>query len=132
MAGTKDPVVSAFARLCAQRFAGLSDAVHSVLTVLEPQLPPGRVIFGELNYNIDEYRVLDSRGEGADGLGAGARLPMRDSFCAHMANDKAPALVQRASEDPVYAGLELHKSARVESYVAAPVELSDGTRVASV
>jgi diguanylate cyclase (GGDEF)-like protein len=132
MAGTTDPVVSAFARLCAHRFAGLSDAVHSVLTVLEPQLPPGRVIFGELNYDTDEYRVLDARGEGLDGLGAAARLPLRESFCVHMANDNAPALVGRASEDPVYAGLELHNSARVESYVAAPVELGDGTRVASV
>jgi diguanylate cyclase (GGDEF)-like protein len=127
-----DAVVSEFARLCAQRFASLGEAVRSVLTLLESQVPDGRVIFGELNYNTDEYRVLDSRGEGIDALGAGARLPLRESFCVHMANDEAPALIGRASKDPVYGQLELQKSMRVQSYVAAPIELGDGTRVASV
>ena len=37
-----------------------------------------------------------------------------------------------ASKDKVYGKLPLCKSAKVESYVAAPLELSDGTRVASV
>jgi GGDEF domain-containing protein len=127
-----DAVVSEFARLCAQRFVSLGDAVRSVLTLLESQIPDGRVIFGELNYNTDEYRVLDARGEGVGGLGPGARLPLRESFCVHMANDEAPALVGRASKDPVYGKLDLQKTARVESYTAAPVELGDGTRVASV
>jgi GGDEF domain-containing protein len=127
-----DAVVSEFARLCAQRFVSLGDAVRSVLTLLESHVPDGRVIFGELNYNTDEYRVLDARGEGIDALGAGARLPLRESFCVHMAGDEAPALIGRASKDPVYGELELQKSAKVESYVAAPVELGDGTRVASV
>jgi diguanylate cyclase (GGDEF)-like protein len=127
-----DAVVSEFARLCAQRFVSLGDAVRSVLTLLDSHIPDGRVIFGELNYNTDEYRVLDARGEGVDALSAGARLPLRESFCVHMANDEAPALVGRAAKDPVYGKLDLQKSARVESYVAAPVELGDGTRVASV
>jgi diguanylate cyclase (GGDEF)-like protein len=127
-----DVVVSEFARLCAQRFVSLGDAVRSVLTLLESQIPDGRVIFGELNYDTDEYRVLDSRGEGIDALGPGSRLPLRESFCLHMVNDEAPALVGRAAKDPVYGKLDLQKSAKVESYVAAPVELGDGTRVASV
>jgi GGDEF domain-containing protein len=127
-----DAVVSEFARLCAQRFVSLGDAVQSVLTLLEAQVPGGRVILGELNYSTDEYRVLDARGEGIEALGTGTRLPLRESFCVHMANDEAPPLVGRAAKDPVYGGLDLQKRARVESYVAAPVELGDGTRVASV
>lgn len=127
-----EAVVSEFARLCAQRFVSLGDAVRSVLTLLESQVPAGRVIFGELNYNTDEYRVLDSRGEGVDQLGPGARIPLRESFCVHMAGDEAPDLVGRAGKDPVYGKLELQESANVQSYVAAPVELGDGTRVASV
>ncbi len=118
--------------LCTHRFASLGDAVRSVLTLLERQLPPGRVIFGELNYNTDEYRVLDTRGEGVDALSTGVRLPLRESFCVHMASDATPALIGRVSKDPVYGELDLHKSAGVQSYVAAPVELGDGTRVASV
>jgi len=127
-----DPTVSELARLCARRFSSLGDAVRSVLDLLEQQLPSGRIVFGELNYNTDEYRVLDSRGEGVDALAAGARIPLRDSFCIHMANDQAPALVERASADAVYGPLELRESAKVESYAGAPVELGDGTRVASV
>jgi diguanylate cyclase (GGDEF)-like protein len=127
-----DPVVSDLARLCAQPFASLGDAVRSALTLLDSQMPSGRVIFGELNYSTDEYRVLDSLGDGIEALGAGVRLPLRESFCVHMANDEAPPLVGRAAKDPVYGKLELQKSTKVESYVAAPVELGDGTRVASV
>lgn len=127
-----EAVVSEFARLCAQPFGSLGDAVRSMLTLLESQMPSGRVIFGELNYNTDEYRVLDSRGEGIDQLGPGARIPLRESFCVYMAADEAPDLVGRAAKDTVYGKLELQKSASVQSYVAAPVELGDGTRVASV
>jgi diguanylate cyclase (GGDEF)-like protein len=127
-----DKVVSELAPLCANRFVSLGDAVRSLLTLLEQQLPSGRVIFGELNYNTDEYRVLDAMGAGIEALSGGVRLPLRESLCIHMANDAAPALTGKASRDPVYKTLDLRKSAGIESYVAAPVELADGTRVASV
>lgn len=126
-----DQRVSELAHLCANRFVSVGDAVRSLLTFLDEELP-GRVIFGELNYNTDEYRVLDAYGEGVEALSAGVRLPLRDSFCIHMSNDAAPALTGKASRDPVYKTLELRKSAGIESYVAAPVELSDGSRAASV
>ena len=125
-------VVPELARLCENRFASLGDAVRSVLDMLERQLPPGRVIFGELNYNSDEYRVLDARGEGVVALGAGTRLPMRESFCIHMANGDAPPLTGRVSEEDAYAELELCRTGGVQSYAAAPVEMADGTCVASV
>jgi diguanylate cyclase (GGDEF)-like protein len=127
-----DRLAPELARLCANRFASLGDAVRSVLVLLEQQLPAGRVIFAELNYNTDEYRVLDARGHGVAALAAGARLPLRDSLCIHMASGSAPALTGHASGDDVYGELELRASAGVESYAAAPVELADGTRVASV
>jgi diguanylate cyclase len=127
-----DRVVSELARVCANRFVSVGDAVRSLLAFLHEELPGGRVIFGELNYNTDEYRVLDALGTGVDALSGGARLPLRDSFCIHMSNDAAPPLTGRASEDPVYSTLGLCKSAGIESYVAAPVERADGTRVASV
>jgi len=127
-----DAVVSDFAEVCAHSFASLGDAVRSVLDLLDRQLPAGRIVFAELNYSTEEYRVLDARGEGIDALCAGARIPLRDSFCAQMATDDAPSLVGRATKDKVYSKLPLCKTSKVESYVAAPVELSDGIRVASV
>jgi diguanylate cyclase (GGDEF)-like protein len=127
-----DRVVSELARVCANRFVSVGDAVRSLLAFLHEELPAGRVIFGELNYNTDEYRVLEALGQGVEALSAGVRLPLRDSFCIHMANDAAPSLTGRASKDPVYSTLELCRSAGIESYVAAPIERADGTRVASV
>jgi diguanylate cyclase (GGDEF)-like protein len=127
-----DMVVTELAQLCARRFTSLGDAVRSSLALLEQQLPSGRIVFAELNYNTDEYRVLDALGEGVEALSAGARMPLRESFCIHMANDAAPTLPGKASRDPVYKTLDLRKSAGIESYVAAPLELADGTRVASV
>src|SRR5579862_7204492 len=127
-----DPVVSELARVCERRFSSLGDAVQSVLTMLEGQIPDGRVIFGELNYDTDEYRVLDARCDGAELLGAGMRLPLAESFCMHMAHEGAPALTGRVSKHAVYRALGLHKLGGVQSYVGAPVELGDGTRVASV
>ena len=124
--------MSDFAQVCAHSFPSLGEAVRSMLDLLDRQLPAGRIVFGELNYSTDEYRVLDARGEVIDALTAGARIPLRDSFCAHMAADESPALVGRASKDKVYSKLPLCKSSKVESYVAAPLELSDGIRVASV
>ena len=100
-----DAVVSDFAQVCAQSFPSLGEAVRTVLDLLDRQLPAGRIVLGELNYNTDEYRVLDARGDGIEALCAGARIPLRDSLCAHMASDQAPALVGRASKDKVYSKL---------------------------
>src|SRR3954452_17094658 len=110
-----DRLVSELAGLCANRFVSLGNAVRSLLTFLEQELPAGRVIFGELNYNTDEYRVLDALGAGVEALSGGARSPLRESFCIHMANDAAPALIRRASRDAVYKTLDLRKSAQIES-----------------
>src|SRR5436190_4309689 len=126
-----DRLVSELAHLCANRFVSVGDAVRSLLTFLQEELPPGRVIFGELNYNTDEYRVLDALGVGVEAPSAGARLALPDSFRIHMANDAAPALTGKASRDAGYKTLDPRKTARIESYVAAPLELSGGTRVAS-
>ena len=49
-----------------------------------------------------------------------------------MAEERAPALTGEASRDPVYGSLTLRQSLAIESYAAAPVELTDGTRVASL
>jgi diguanylate cyclase (GGDEF)-like protein len=127
-----DMVVTELAQLCARRFTSLGDAVRSSLALLEEQLPSGRIVFAELNYNTDEYRVLDAVGKGVEALAGGARLPLHDSLCLPMSAGTAPALTGRASEDPVYSELELRVSSGIESYAAAPVELADGTKVASV
>jgi diguanylate cyclase len=128
----KGAALSGLADICARHFTSLGDAVSSVLTLLERELPPGRVTFAELNYDADEYRILDAHGEGPGVLEAGTRLPLRESFCMHMIHGGAPSLVGHASADPVYAQLDLRRSAGVESYAGAQVAFGNGTCVGSV
>jgi diguanylate cyclase (GGDEF)-like protein len=125
-------LIPALGELSKQRFGSFSDASRAVLTFLEENLPAGRLALGELNYDNDEYRLLDVRGARGDAFTTGMRLPLQDSFCVHMCEDRAPALTGRASGDPVYGPLGLRTSLDIESYAGAAVELTDGTRVASV
>jgi diguanylate cyclase (GGDEF)-like protein len=125
-------LIAALGQLSTERFGSFSEASRAVLSFLEAQLPTGRLALGELNYDNDEYRLLDVRGARGDALTTGMRLPLHDSFCLHMSEDRAPALTGAASGDPVYGPLALRRSLAVESYAAAAVELTDGTRVASV
>jgi diguanylate cyclase (GGDEF)-like protein len=125
-------VLGDLGELSTQRFGSFSEAARAVLSLLERQLPAGRLALGEFNYDNDEYRLLDVRGGRGDALTTGVRLPLQGSFCLHMAEDRAPALTGEASSDPVYGPLTLRRSLAIESYAAAAVELTDGTRVASV
>jgi diguanylate cyclase (GGDEF)-like protein len=128
----RDGVIAALGELSTERFGSFSEAARAVLSFLEDQLPAGWLALAEFNFDSDEYRVLDVRGGDGDGLTSGVRLPLHESFCLHMSEDRAPALTGAASNDPVYGSLALRESLGIESYAAAAVELADGTRVASV
>ena len=118
--------------LSTERFDSFSEAARAVLSFLERRMPSGRLALGEFNYDNDEYRLLDVRGGPGDALTTGVRLPLQGSLCLHMAEERAPALTGAASADPVYASLELRRTLAIESYAGAPLELTDGTRVASL
>jgi diguanylate cyclase (GGDEF)-like protein len=127
-----ETLLSDLGALSTQRFGSFSEASRAVLSFLECQLPAGRLVLGEFNYDNDEYRLHDVRGGRGEALTTGVRLPLQSSFCLHMAEDRAPALTGEASADPVYGPLDLRRSLAIESYAAAAIELTDGRRVASV
>jgi GGDEF domain-containing protein len=127
-----EQIIAAIGELSEQRFGGFSDAARSVLSFLERQLPEGAVALGEFNYDDDQYRLLDIRGGWGEGLSVSTRIPLRQAFCVHMAEEAGPELTGAASSDPLYGGLELRRLLAVESYAGAAIELGDGARVASV
>ena len=94
------------ARVAARRHHSFADAVDSVLGELEAALPPGTVLFGQLEDGA--LRVMDARGEAPLGLAGGAQLRVGES----------------AVPDP-----EQLRDLGVKSFVAVPLETSAGHHV---
>ena len=102
--------ISALARLAGQRFDSFSEAAGSVLDLLEQSLPEGRLMLGQLDNEEGVYRVMETRGNTVAGIERGATLP-----------------VSSAAPDP-----EFLRSLSVKSFLAVPLETSDGSQVASL
>ena len=124
--------ISGLARVATHGFDSFSEAADSVMDWLERELSGGRLVLAQLDYAEGDYRIVDARGAEVPQLHAGLALPLSDSFCVHMVEGRAPRLTGAAGADSVYGALKLQRSFMVESYVGVPIELSDGSRVASL
>lgn len=103
-----------------------------MLDLLERNLVAATVFLAHIDQKQALHRIVDSRGGGAFGLKANQTMPLGDSLCAAMVADRAPRLCNDVSADPVYFGAAARRRWLVHSYVAVPLELSDGTRVGSL
>ena len=126
------PAVRSIARVATQSFQSFSQASRAVLRALEEQIPDAALIVTQFDHSEAEYRVLDARPNGMNGVDAGTTLALGASFCFHMAADTAPRLCGDAVVDPVYGGLEFRRTTAVRSYCGVPLEMSDGNRVGSL
>jgi diguanylate cyclase (GGDEF)-like protein len=124
--------IGGLSRIATRTFQSFSEAAGAVLELLERELPAGKLVLGELNYRDGEYRVIDTRGNSVEGFERGLKMALPQSFCAHMAEDRAPRFAADAAEDPVYGKLGLRECLSIRSYIGVPLEISDGTRVASL
>ena len=124
--------ISRLARVASHGFQSFSEAADSVMDWLEQELRGGRLVLAQLEHPEDEYRIVDARGAELPQLHAGLALPLSDSFCLSMIEGRAPRLTGAAGADSVYGALELQRSLMIESYVGVPIELCDGSRVASL
>lgn len=104
-------LAGAAARMAARRHHSFSEALDAVLDELERVSPDGTVFFGQLEENRGWIRITASRGEAIDGLGRGAELPVGES----------------AVPDP-----DLVHGLGLESFVAVPLETSEGHHVGSL
>jgi diguanylate cyclase (GGDEF)-like protein len=124
--------VASIAQVASQSFQSFAHASRAVLDALSDELPGDTLIVSQHDHNEGEYRILDARPNGMEGVEAGTTLPLESTLCFHMANDHAPRLTRDATADPVYGGLESRQGEDVRSYVGVPLEMSDGNRVGSL
>ena len=113
--------ISALARVAERRFQSFSDAADSVLDVLEGALPAGKIVLGELD-----------REDGG--------LPKSSTFAVRCSSGSSAALpcrwVQTADDgNGTPAGMldpELLRALAVKSYLAVPLETSDGSSLGTL
>ena len=113
-------------------YRSFAEATRTVLDLLERHLVAATVFLAHVDQKQDLHRIVDSRGGGAFGLRPNQTMALGESLCAAMVADRAPRLCNDVAADPVYADVPARRRWLVHSYVAVPLELSDGTRVGSL
>lgn len=113
-------------------YRSFAEATGTVLDILERHLVAATVFLAHIDVKQELHRIVDARGGASFGLRPNQTMPLGDSLCAPMADDRAPRLCNDVPADPVYGLAPVRRRWLVHSYVAVPLELSDGTRVGSL
>lgn len=123
---------SQLAAASAATYASSAEATRAVLELLERHLPDSGVFLAHLDRGHGLHRIVDVRGGRAFKLHADQATALRDSFCVHMADGRAPRRCNDVADHALYAGLAWAKATRAGAYVGVPVELSNGERIGSL
>src|SRR4051794_34868238 len=121
--------IQAAADLSAASYRSFADATRAVLDVLETQIPGTAIFLAHLDRGHDVHRIVDTRNGGEFGLRSNLTLPLSDSFCVHMSDDRAPRRCDDVAKHPVYGRVAAQERFAAGSYLGMPLELSDGARV---
>jgi len=113
-------------------YRSFADATRAVLDLLERHFPDAAVLLAHLDRGQDIHRIVDTRGGAVFGMRSNLAVPLGSSFCAHMADDRAPRRCNDVPGHPLYARIEAEHHGGVASYLGVPLELSDGSRVGSL
>src|SRR3954452_16489902 len=124
--------LKAGAAASATSYRSFADATRSVLDLLSQQLPDVAVFLAHLDRSHDIHRIVDTRNGGEFGLRSNLAQPLSDSFCVHMADDRAPRRCNDVPGDPVYGRVAAQTRFGAGSFLGMPLELSDGSRVGSL
>src|SRR4051794_36350930 len=124
--------IQAAADLSATHYRSFADATRSVLDLLAAQVPDVAVFLAHLDRSHEIHRIVDTRNGGEFGLRSNLALPLPDSFCVHMADERAPRRCNDVAADPVYGRVAAQQRFGAGSYLGMPLELSDGSRVGSL
>jgi diguanylate cyclase (GGDEF)-like protein len=116
----------------ATQYRSFADATRSVLDLLGAQVPDATVFLAHLDRGHEIHRIVDARNGGEFGLRSNLALPLADCFDVHMADDRAPRLCNDVAAHPVYGRVADSGRFGAGSYLGAPVELSDGSRVGAL
>src|SRR6266540_5785868 len=126
MCSMESGAMQAAAAASAAGYRSFADATRSVLDLLEQQLPGVAVFLAHLDRSHDIHRIVDTRNGGEFGLRSNLALPLSDSFCVHMADERAPRLCNAVPEHPVYGRVAAQARFGAGAYLGMPLELSDG------
>src|SRR3954454_24192786 len=124
--------LKAGAAASAASYRSFADATRSVLDLLAQPLPDTAVFLSHLDRGHDIHRIVDTRNGGEFGLRSNLALPLSDSFCVHMADDRAPRRCNDVPNDPVYGRVAAQARFGAGAYLGMTLELSDGSRVGSL
>jgi len=124
--------IKAGVQASATSYRSFADATRSVLDLLAQQIPDAAVYLAHLDRSHDIHRVVDARNGGEFGLRSNLALPLSESFCVHMADDRAPRLCNDVPGHPVYGRVAAQQQFGAGAYLGMPLELSDGARVGSL
>lgn len=113
-------------------YRSFAEATGTVLDILERHLVAATVFLAHIDHKQELHRIVDVRAGAAFNLRPNQTMPLGDSLCAAMTDDRAPRLCNDVPAHPVYGPAPVRRRWLVHSYVGVPVELSDGTRVGSL
>jgi diguanylate cyclase (GGDEF)-like protein len=130
--GVESGAMNAAAKASAASYRSFADATRSVLDLLEQQMPGVAVFLAHLDRAHEIHRIVDTRNGGEFGLRSNLALPLSDSFCVHMADERAPRLCNDVPGHPVYGRVAAQARFGAGAYLGMPLELSDGSRVGSL
>src|SRR3954454_12383917 len=83
-------------------YRSFADATRAVLDLLEQQLPDAAVFLAHLDRSHDVHRIVDTRNAGELGLPSNRALPLSESYCVHMADDRGPRCCNDVAGHPIY------------------------------
>src|SRR3954469_10066394 len=124
--------IRAAAAASSATYRSFADATRSVLDLLEHHMPTAILYLAHLDRGQFIHRIVDARNGGAIGLRSNLAIPLGDSFCAHMAEERGPRMCNDVPGHDLYADLPMQERVSAGSYLGVPLELSDGTRVGAL
>src|SRR5215210_5923753 len=113
-------------------YRSFADATRSVLDLLTHQLPDVAIFLAHIDRANDVHRIVDARNGGEFGLRSNLALPLSESFCLPMVEDRAPRRCNDVPAHPVYGRAAAQARFGAGAYLGTPIELSDGVRVGSL
>lgn len=124
--------IAAAAAASAAGYRSFADATRAVLDLLEHHIPGATLFLAHLDRGQGLHRVVDTRHGDSFGIFANSTMPLSESLCGQMAATSGLARIDDLRQDRLYGRLSAQRRYRAGCYLGVALELSDGSRVASL
>jgi diguanylate cyclase (GGDEF)-like protein len=124
--------IKAAAAASTATYRSFADATRSVLDLLTRLVPDVTLYLAHLDRQHGVHRIVDVRAGSSLGIHSNQATELHQSFDLIMAEDRAPRLCNDVAGHPLYGAVEMQHRVGAGSYLAVPLELSDGARVGAL